>query len=63
MQAQPPQEEIRKLLDQWESEYHLKPGTLRAIYQEESKVVYMGRRRDVYRSLREIIADAAEENR
>jgi hypothetical protein len=63
MAAHPPQEEIRRLLDEAERDYRLKEGTLRAVYLQEARVVYMGRRRDVYRNLREIIADAAEESR
>lgn len=56
-----PQEEIRALLEETERKYNLKDGTLTSIYADEARVVFMGRRRDLFKRLREIISQAAPE--
>lgn len=53
-----PKNEIIKALEEAEKKYGLKLGTLNAIYDEEARVVFMGKRRNIFTNLRKILDDA-----
>ncbi len=53
--------EISDALREAEKEQGLKSGTLEKVYQEESRVVYMVRRADIFVTLKKILSDAAKE--
>ncbi len=51
---------IRSLLETCEKEFQLPPGTLVNIYNNEARVVFMGKRRNVLKELRETVYQVAD---
>jgi len=51
---------IRSVLDKYENKFKFPSGTLTGIYDVEARVVYMGRRRNVFKELKEIVQQVAE---
>lgn len=54
-------QELEKLFREIEAKHRLKPGTLIEIYKAESRVVFLGKRRNIIPELRRIAVNALEE--
>lgn len=57
----PSKEEVERIFRETESKYNIKEGILSQIYIAESKVVFLGKRRNIITALRKIVQNALKD--